>query len=317
MPLISVVTPTYNRSSAIVQTIDKVLNQDLSDFEYLIVDDHSNDDTELYIKKFQDPRIRFLKTPQNSGGPALPMSIGVQNAAGDYIAFIDHDDLPKSDWLSSLYSEISKKREIGMVWGQNAILNGKGQLLSVAFRFPFKNSNIQSEALLDWTPGTSGLMIRRSVFLEIGYFDEKAWSIADLDFTYRFAINSKYQVGYVPKIVIDYVAHESNLSRGASGKLAIAIEYFVQKNRATLDNRPELKAFYLYKVAWINNELGKRDKARSVLNEILTLDSKKIKYRIYSHLFNLNLLRLVKPVSRFGAWGSAKWRLLKSLWRSQ
>lgn len=316
MPKITVVTPTYNRSAAIAKTIEKVLDQDFQDFEYLIIDDHSTDDTELHIKKFQDPRIRFLKTPKNSGGPALPMSVGAQNAAGEYIAFIDHDDLPKKEWLSSLYNEISKSNKTGIVWGQNAVLDGNGKRVSVAFRFPFKNNKITVEALRAWTPGTSGLMVRKLVFQEIGYFDENAWSIADLDFTYRFAVNTKYEVGYVPKIVIDYVAHASNLSRGASGKLVAATEYFVKKNTATLIDHPELKAFYLYKVAWLYNEMGHREKAKSILEEILILDPRKIKYQVYSLLLKLNLLKYVRPISEFRGWCSAKWRLLRSTWRT-
>lgn len=96
-PLITVVTPCHNAGGMISHTIESVLNQTYSDWEMLIVDDCSTDDSEEIIKRHQakDKRIRYFKTEEPSGSPSLPRNIGIENANGKYIAFLDSDDL----WL--------------------------------------------------------------------------------------------------------------------------------------------------------------------------------------------------------------------------
>lgn len=95
--MVSIITPCYNAESFIKDTIISVLNQTYQDWEMLIVDDCSTDNSADIIKEFQkiEKRIRYFRTPAPSGSPAAPRNIGVANAKGDYIAFLDSDDL----WL--------------------------------------------------------------------------------------------------------------------------------------------------------------------------------------------------------------------------
>ena len=95
--MISVVTPCYNAETTIASTIESVLAQTYSDWEMLIVDDCSTDSSAEIIKRYadMDDRIRYFKTSAKSGSPSLPRNIGIDNAKGEWIAFLDADDL----WL--------------------------------------------------------------------------------------------------------------------------------------------------------------------------------------------------------------------------
>jgi len=95
--MISIVTPCYNAGRSISDTIESVLAQTYTDWEMLIIDDCSNDSSSDIIRQYaaRDSRIKYICTDQPSGSPTLPRNIGIENARGEYIAFLDSDDL----WL--------------------------------------------------------------------------------------------------------------------------------------------------------------------------------------------------------------------------
>lgn len=92
--LISAVINTYNRASLLPEAIKSVLNQTFSDFELIIVDDYSNDNTPDVVNSFQDPRIRYIRHDENKG-LAASRNTGLHHAQGKYIAYLDDDD----QWL--------------------------------------------------------------------------------------------------------------------------------------------------------------------------------------------------------------------------
>ena len=91
MPFFSIVIPTYNRADVIGVTIQSVLTQQFHDFEILIIDDGSTDNTAQVVAKFTDNRIRYHKKPNTERGAAR--NTGIKMAQGQYITFIDSDDL--------------------------------------------------------------------------------------------------------------------------------------------------------------------------------------------------------------------------------
>ena len=96
MPVISVVIPTYNRADKVCRAVKSVLNQSFADFEVLVMDDGSTDNTCEVVKGFDDPRIKY-EWDKNFGGPAAPRNRGLRLAQGKYVAFLDSDDwwMPK------------------------------------------------------------------------------------------------------------------------------------------------------------------------------------------------------------------------------
>lgn len=94
-PLVSIITPVYNGESYIQETIESVLNQSYQNWEMIIVNNGSTDSSAQIVNSIDDKRIRLLELDSNSGGPAKPRNIGIDNAKGKYMAFLDADDV----WL--------------------------------------------------------------------------------------------------------------------------------------------------------------------------------------------------------------------------
>jgi glycosyltransferase involved in cell wall biosynthesis len=107
IPFFSVIVTTYNRAETLPRVISAILDQSFTDFELLIIDDCSTDNTCNSIWQISDPRIRLFKTQVNSGGPALPRNIGINNASAAWLCFCDSDDLFLPDHLSMIYKFIS------------------------------------------------------------------------------------------------------------------------------------------------------------------------------------------------------------------
>lgn len=99
--LVSIITPCYNTATVISQTIQSVIRQTYKNWEMLIVDDCSTDNSSSIIHEYiaNDSRIRYFKTEKKTGSPSLPRNIGIDNAKGEYIAFLDADDVWMPDKL--------------------------------------------------------------------------------------------------------------------------------------------------------------------------------------------------------------------------
>lgn len=102
-PAVTIITPVYNGESYLAETIASIQAQTFADFEYFIVDDCSTDGSAKIAKDAaaQDPRIHYLKSPSNFGGPAGPRNIGVEAGVGEWVAFCDADDLWTPDKLEA------------------------------------------------------------------------------------------------------------------------------------------------------------------------------------------------------------------------
>lgn len=144
--LVSVIIPTYNRSDLIKETINSVLNQTHKNFELIIVDDGSTDNTKTVIESFKDNRIKYI-LQKHIGLPATGRNNGINIAKGDYIALLDSDDqwLPKKSEKQSEFME--KNPDIlliasnGYIFLLNKVLTGNHYWRNkkVSFRKLIKN----------------------------------------------------------------------------------------------------------------------------------------------------------------------------------
>ena len=101
--LVSIITPCYNAASVLSETIGSVRAQTYGEWEMLVVDDCSTDGSDKIAQEYarRDPRIRYLKTERPSGSPTVPRNLGLEAARGEYVAFLDADDL----WLPEKLEE--------------------------------------------------------------------------------------------------------------------------------------------------------------------------------------------------------------------
>ncbi|NCD01144.1 glycosyltransferase family 2 protein [bacterium] len=214
-PLISVIIPTYNRAHFLPRAINSVLNQTYKNFELIIVDDGSTDETRKIIKKFlkKDLRIKYIYQ-KNSGGPSKPKNTGIQICKGEYIAFLDSDD----EWFANKlekqikkYIKNNKNNNIGIV-GCGAIrINTKNKKTKKVI--PPRYVKIKSSKVLNKTipHSCSSVMIKKSVFKKIGLFDNNIKTADDYEIYIR--ISRRYNFLFIREPLFNYYIHEDNISK--------------------------------------------------------------------------------------------------------
>ena len=238
MKTISVIIPTFNSSKFIKKAIDSVLNQTFTDFELIIVDDGSSDNTLDIISKYNDKRIKSIKHKHNMGVSAARNS-GIKISNGKYIAFLDHDDewLPRK--LEKQLEVIEKSPEqVGLVY------TGYYQIEPNRVRIsPFINiaNKLEGDLYQELVRGNfivpSLVLIKKEVFKSVGYFDEKLTGGGeDLDLWLRIA--KKYHFAFIKDPLVKKFFHNQNQSISLiSNSKIIDIEEFLSNKHRELKNK--------------------------------------------------------------------------------
>ncbi len=200
-PAVSVIIPVYNRAHLLPRTLDGVLKQTFTDFEVLIVDDCSQDDPASVVAGFQDPRLRYLRQPENRG-VAAARNRGLREARAPFVAFLDDDD----EWFPeklALQVELfrSAPPDVGLIYTGVETVSGDG---SRTLQIPSARGDLYRELLarniLHGAPASA--MMRRNVIRDVGFFDEDLPAIEDYDYWLR--ICRRYKVDYVSKPLVRY-----------------------------------------------------------------------------------------------------------------
>jgi len=162
--MISIITPTYNRSQLLPRMITSVLNQSFSNWELLIMDDGSSDDTETVVKSFKDSRIKYVKGVNT--GASLKRNEGVQLASGEYIIFLDSDDEVRNNWLKSFSNQLESKENIVVSCGWEKY-NHLG--VSDSIGLPANLGEMFDNLILNYLSGT--LLMKKTFFQMAGGYD--------------------------------------------------------------------------------------------------------------------------------------------------
>ena len=174
--VVSVVIPTYNASKIIVECIQSVCRQSFTSFEILVVDDCSTDNTRQIIKNMKITNLRLFKTKVNSGGPAKPRNIGISKSRGQYIAFLDQDDLWEKDKLRTCINEIKNKYDLcyhQLRYNSKIINKHKIDISKDPFKMLLKFGPI---------PTTSGIVCGKKIIQKVNGFSESKNLIAGEDY---------------------------------------------------------------------------------------------------------------------------------------
>ena len=200
--MISVVIPTHNRADLLPRAIKSVQNQTWTDLEIVVVSDGSEDDTKAVVEALakDDDRIRFIEYFPAKGGN-VARNTGIENAAGEYVAFLDDDDEFMPEKLEKQMAVMESDREIGLVYtGVRVIyVNEDVEYASV----PKAEGDLSTEILLDNIIGTtSTVMARKEILLAAGQFDVQLRALQDFDLWIRVCQLCK--VGFVRGEMIRY-----------------------------------------------------------------------------------------------------------------
>ncbi len=244
MPKVSVIIPTYNRSRFLRSAIRSVLNQTYRDFEIVVVDDASTDNTRDVVVDFSDERIRYIRHEVNKGCPAA-RNTGVMNLNGEYIAFLDDDD----EWMpEKLQTQVdlldSSPSTTGGVYTASLVVDrSTGMILDQAK--PKKSRNLFDDLFLEnCIRSPSTVLVRKRCFERVGRFDASLGFVDDWDMWIR--ISKEFQLEYIKMPLVKYYYHDGQSSTDL-GYVARSWEALLKKyEEYFLLNRKNCSEHYRY-----------------------------------------------------------------------
>lgn len=200
MPKISVVIPVYNGEKTIQATIKSVLQQTYSDLELIVINADSSDLTLDIVAGIKDERIKLFTYPQANA--AVNRNRGLTHASGEFITFLDADDLWTDDKLEVQYRALEENPSAAVAYSWTDAIDEKGEFLRPCSHAIWQY-NVYSNLLLDDFIGSgSNVMIRSDIFKEVGGFNETLTNAEDTEMWLRLA--AKYHFVVVPKVHIFY-----------------------------------------------------------------------------------------------------------------
>lgn len=214
MAFISVIIPLYNKENYISQTIQSILNQELEDYEVIIVDDCSTDASFPIASTYKSDKIRLVQHTQNKGLSAA-RNTGIKASQSNYITFLDADDVWEPFFLSEIHALVTTFPEAGIYGTNYEEVYQKGLKLDIrkntvklyghqtAIISDFYSANIQQPIYC-----FSSVAFKKEVFDSVGFFDETINFGEDIDFNIR--VNFKYTLAYSNRICAAYIVFSEN-----------------------------------------------------------------------------------------------------------
>jgi len=237
-PFFTVVIPTHNRSAYLKEAVESVLAQTFTDFELIIVDDHSEDDTKQVVQSIPDGRIKYILNDHAPGG-AGARNAGIFRAKGEWVAFLDDDDL----WLpKKLVLQRKKIQEldasVGLIYTGYARYDSQSRK-EISVHIPRKEGWLRDELLeKNYIGPFSSVVVRTPLLKELGGLDENFPASQDYDLYFRIASSKK--ISFVGEKLVIFRQDSPHRITGNLRKKFIARSLFWDKHSDSINN-PRLK----------------------------------------------------------------------------
>lgn len=253
-PLVSVVIPTYNHARYLGRALQSVLDQTYSNWEAIVIDNHSTDNTDEVMASFSDPRISYLKI-RNNGVIAASRNAGIRAAKGEWVAFLDSDDWWTSDKLQVCFGYFNGK--VDLVYHDLEIISDKPRIFR---RKRIKSWQVKEPVLMDLmlrgnAISNSSVVVRNSLLEKIGGINESREMIAAEDYnTWLRIAQFTNQFVYLPRRLGYYLQHNNNIS---------------QKDMSPLERRAIAEFLYVLNEKLKNSLVGRLDYSSGRFNYLV------------------------------------------------
>ena len=245
-PDITIITPTYNRASFLKRAISSVLNQTFTNFEMIIVDDCSKDNTEQVVRSIDDNRIRYIKLESNKG-PAGARNVGINTAKGSYISLLDSDDEYLPNKLALQINKIREMpEEVGVVYCGYLIVYEPDTIQGKVL--PRYNGNLFDTLLKHNCIGSPTPLIKKECFDTCGLFDDSLPSYDDWDMWIR--ISNKFKFDYVDEPLAKVYTHGNQTSTNLTSTIKVR-ELLFQKYKLLILKNPETASYLLQRLGFL------------------------------------------------------------------
>lgn len=274
-PLVSIITNTLNRADLIHHCIESIQKQTYQNYEHIIVDGNSTDNTEEVVNSYNDPHIKYLKLDKS--GPQIQMRAGADVATGKYVTFLDDDDeyLPtKLEKQVKLFE--TEPDSVGVVycWMSYYDYEKKDVVIRV-------HKTELKGFVGDITPekprvcGTPTIMFRRSVFEEFGGAFDDSIGFLGSDWEFLARVTQKYEVDYVPESLVKvYVNHgharlSTDFYKEKAKRGIIFHTHFLNIFKDVFDRFPRRAQYHYQSLCVYYSKLNDREHARFFLRKYL------------------------------------------------
>jgi len=215
MPYFSIIIPVYNKEKFVAKTIESVLSQTFTDYEIIIVNDGSTDQSEAKISTFKDNRIKYYS--KKNEGVALARNFGIEKATADYICFLDADDYWHPTFLETMQRYSSELPE-QKVFAAAIEIETKNKTIPAHYSIPstsdFEIVNFFDASQKECVLWTSSACIHKSISEKVGDFDTKIKHGEDTELWIRIGL--QFPIVFIRKILARYVYDEKSISRNSN-----------------------------------------------------------------------------------------------------
>ncbi|TSC79475.1 MAG: glycosyltransferase [Parcubacteria group bacterium Gr01-1014_29] len=283
-PTISIVLPTYNRAYIMGRAIESVRTQTHSDWELIVVDDGSTDNTREVVASFQDPRIQYIKHKTNQGLAASRNS-GIRASCGAYIANLDSDDV----WLPHMLEHTlaafqNAPTNVLVVYSmcERKLADGRVALLPEVDG-P-RNGDLHNLFLTVNVIGMPFALVKKELFEKAGWFDESIPALQDWEFWIRASQHTHFK--FIPEILMKSYVLEDSIANNKSKRLR-GRELIFQKHEHLFQTLPDVYARHAFTIGHTYSLNGDLAPAISYLGKAWRAHPSTIKY------FNAYVLAIV------------------------
>ncbi len=258
-PLVSVIIPTFNRGYCLEESIRSVLEQSFIDFELVVVDDGSTDNTSELVRRF--PAVKLIRLEEKNRGVSFARNRGVVEAQGDWVGFLDSDDLWEQGKLATQVKWIERHPDLQMVYTDEIWIRN-GVRVNPMNKHRKYSGDIFRYCLPLCIVSPSSVLLRTKVLSEVGGFDESMPVCEDYDLWLRIA--KRYPFHFIEeKLIVKRGGHEDQLSRkywGMDRWRVYALEKLLKENRLDEEQRDLVVTMLIEKCEILINGFGKRGK---------------------------------------------------------
>ncbi|MBD2655385.1 glycosyltransferase [Synechocystis sp. FACHB-383] len=291
-PKVTVLMPVYNGEKYLREAIDSILHQTFIDFEFLIIDDGSTDNSIEIIKSYKDNRIILIKNNYNQG-LVYSLNRGLNLARGIYIARMDCDDISLPERFKKQVDFLDKNPEIGLLGTWVKVID-KNKLCQAYWQYPIEDMSIKWSLCFCCPFAHPSVMYRKKIILNQGGYSKILSDSEDYDLWSK--LSKVTQMHNLPEIALFYRQHASNITKTQNSQRQSASTQIIKKNINEILNRDigyELAYFLLFRNT---QNYEKAQKTASIIYEIYYV-FKKINNNNNTFLIYLNTETAIKIFS--------------------
>lgn len=242
MPKVSVLMPAFNASRYIKEAIDSILAQTFTDFELIILNDGSRDDTVSLVKSYSDSRIRLIENEGNKG-LAFTRNRLIDEAQGDYIAWLDSDDIAFPNRIEKEVNFLEKNKKYALVASWAKIIDSDSQPTGSFIKSYIPNQHLTALLLFVNYIVQSSVMIRKSMLPTLHYNLDFP-PTEDYELWVRIA--QKHPIAILSEVLVDYRIHTTNISQTQNEKAKQTVQLNHKKQIELLGIIPEKENIALH-----------------------------------------------------------------------